>query len=167
MGQYLIPWDYGDVGPRFGFAYNIRPKTVIRGAYGIFYGGEENQGGNPSRGEALPFNESPQLNYPAGVNQFAPNPLFANGAATGGITIGYPQTVFSTYPVTSVQFREVANDFRNPMVQKWNLGVQQQLTNSMSLEVGYQGNHSSHQLLQPDQNACPNFATTEYVDQLQ
>jgi hypothetical protein len=34
------------------------------------------------------------------------------------------------------------------------------LTNSMSLEVGYQGNHSSHQLLQPDFNACPNFATT-------
>ncbi|MGA7414019.1 MAG: carboxypeptidase regulatory-like domain-containing protein, partial [Bryobacteraceae bacterium] len=160
VGQYLIPWDYGDVGPRFGFAYNIRPKTVIRGAYGIFYGGEENQGGNPSRGEALPFNESPQLNYPAGVNQFAPNPLFANGAATGGLTIGYPQTVFSTYPVTSVQFREVANDFRNPMVQKWNLGVQQQLTNSMSLELGYQGNHSSHQLLQPDFNACPNLYTT-------
>jgi hypothetical protein len=159
VGQYLIPWDYTDIGPRLGFAYNIRPKTVIRGAYGIFYGGEENQGGNPSRGEALPFNESPQLNYPAGVNQFAPNPLFANGAPTGGLTIGYPQTVFSTYPVTSVQFREVANDFRNPMVQKWNLGVQQQLTNSMSLEVGYQGNHSSHQLLQPDQNACPNLGT--------
>src|SRR5208283_2409105 len=30
VGQYLIPWDYGDIGPRLGFAYNIRPKTVIR-----------------------------------------------------------------------------------------------------------------------------------------
>ena len=30
----------------------------------------------------------------------------------------------------------------------------------MSLEVGYQGNHSSHQLLQPDFNACPNLYTT-------
>ncbi len=160
VNQYMIPWDKADIGPRFGFAYNIKPKTVIRGAYGIFYGGEENQGGNPNRGEGLPFNESPQLNYPAGVNQFAPNPLFANGAATGGLTVGYPQTVFSTYPVTSVQFREVANDFLNPMVQKWNLGIQQQLTQSLAAEVGYQGNHSSHQLLQPDQNACPNLGTT-------
>jgi hypothetical protein len=161
VGQYLIPWDYKDIGPRAGFAYNVRSKTVIRGAYGIFYGGEENQGGNPSRGEALPFNESPQLQYPGGVSQFAPNPFFANGAATGGLTTGFPQTIFSTYPVTSVQFREVANDFLNPMVQKWNLGIQQQLTPSMALEVGYQGNHSSHQLLQPDQNACPNYGTLD------
>ncbi len=159
VNQYLIRWDKADIGPRLGIAYNIRPKTVIRMAYGIFYGGEEQQGGNPNRGESAPFNESPQLGYPAGVNQFAPNPLFANGAATGGLTVGFPETVFSTYPVTSLQFREVAADFDNPMVQKWNFGVQQQLTQAMSLEVGYQGNHSSHQLLQPDFNTCPNLAT--------
>ncbi len=29
----------------------------------------------------------------------------------------------------------------------------------MALEVGYQGNHSSHQLFQPDDNPCPNLAT--------
>ena len=43
----MIPWDKMDFGPRVGIAYNIREKTVIRAAYGIFYGGEENQGGNP------------------------------------------------------------------------------------------------------------------------
>jgi Carboxypeptidase regulatory-like domain len=155
VNSYLIPWDKTDIGPRLGFAYNIFPKTVIRGAYGIFYGGEEQQGGNPNRGESAPFNESPALGYPAGVSEFAPNPLFANGAATGGLTVGFPQTVFTTYPVTSLQFREVAGDFDNPMVQKWNLSVQQQLTSSLALEVGYQGNHSSHQLLQPDFNTCP------------
>jgi hypothetical protein len=34
----------------------------------------------------------------------------------------------------------------------------------MSLEVGYQGNHSSHQLLQPDFNAFYNFGTTASVN---
>ncbi len=82
MNSYLIPWDKADIGPRLGFAYNWREKTVIRGAYGIFYGGEENQGGNPNRGESAPFNESPQLNRPAGVSSFAPDPAFANGAPT-------------------------------------------------------------------------------------
>jgi hypothetical protein len=160
VSQYLIPWDKGDVGPRIGIAWNVFDKTVVRAAYGIFYGGEEQQGGNPNRGESAPFNESPQLNRPPGVSSFQPDPFFANGAATGGISIGYPLTVFTTTPASSLQFREVANDFRNPMVQKWNFAIQRELPGQMALEVGYQGNHSSHQLLQPDFNTCPNFATT-------
>ena len=59
VNSYMIPWDKADIGPRMGFAYNLREKTVVRGSYGIFYGGEENQGGNPNRGESAPFNESP------------------------------------------------------------------------------------------------------------
>ena len=160
VSQYLVPWDKKDFGPRIGFAYNFASKMVVRAAYGIFYGGEEQQGGNPNRGESAPFNESPYLGYPAGVSQFLPNPLFANGKAIGGLTVGFPQTVFTTYPVTSLQFREVYNDFLNPMVQKWNISVQRDLGHDMALEVGYQGNHSSHQLFQPNPNACPNFATT-------
>ncbi len=160
VSQYLIPWDKHDFGPRLGFAYNFAPKMVVRAAYGIFYGGEEQQGGNPNRGESAPFNESPQLNRPAGVNEFLPDPLFANGSAIGGVSVGYPLTVFTTYPVSSLQFREVANNFDNPMVQKWNITVQRELGHNMAFELGYQGNHSSHQLFQPDFNPCPNLATT-------
>jgi hypothetical protein len=164
VSQYLIPWDKLDIGPRIGIAWNIRPKTVIRAAFGIFYGGEEQQGGNPNRGESAPFNESPQLNRPSGVNGFDPNPFFAGGNWIGGISAGFPVNVFTTQPVSSLQFRSVSQDFRNPMVQKWNVTVQQQLTESMSLELGYQGNHSSHQLLQPDFNAAPNFGTTASIN---
>lgn len=160
VSQYLIPWDKADVGPRIGVAYNIRSKTVIRAAYGIFYGGEENQGGNPNRGESAPFNESPQLDRPSGVGLFQPDPFFANGQPIGGLAIGFPTTVFTTTGVSSLQFREVSNDFLNPMVQKWNFAIQEQLRGDMALEVGYQGNHSSHQLLQPDFNACPEVYTT-------
>jgi hypothetical protein len=160
VDQYLVPWDKVDFGPRVGFAYAVRQKTVIRGAYGIFYGGEENQGGNPNRGESAPFNISPQLNRPGDVGLFEPNPSFANGAPTGGMSIGYPLNVFSGFPVSSLQFRSLATDFRNPMVQKWNFAIQHELPGQMALEVSYVGNHSSHQLLQPDFNACPNFATT-------
>jgi hypothetical protein len=157
VNQYLIPWDKLDIGPRVGLAYSLNDKTVVRLAYGVFYGGEENQGGNPNRGEAAPFNESPQLNRPAGVGTFLPDPAFANGAATGGVSIGYPTNVFTTFPVSSLQFRSIAQDFRNPMVQKWNFAVQHQFAGNMALEVSYVGNHSSHQLLQPDPNACPNL----------
>jgi hypothetical protein len=165
VSKYLIPWDKHDFGPRIGFAYNIREKTVIRAAYGIFYSGEENQGGNPNRGESAPFNESPQLDRPSGVSSFLPDPFFGNcgslnpACSTGGVSIGYPTNVFTTLPVTSLQFREVAQNFDNSMVQKWNFAVQQELAGQMALEVGYQGNHTAHGLLQPDFNTCPNFGT--------
>jgi len=50
VDKYLIPWDKTDIAPRIGLAYALREKTVLRAGYGIFYGGEENQGGNPNRG---------------------------------------------------------------------------------------------------------------------
>jgi hypothetical protein len=159
VSQYLIPWDKLDIGPRVGLAYSIHDKTVVRAAYGIFYGGEENQGGSPNRGEAAPFNETPTLGRVAGLSVFEPVPGFANGAAVGGVSAGFPTNVFTTFPVTSLQFREVAQDFRNPMVQKWNVAIQHQFAGNMALEVSYVGNHSSHQLLQPDYNACPNLGT--------
>jgi hypothetical protein len=155
VNSYLIPWDKADVGPRLGFAYNVKEKTVVRGFYGIFYGGEENQGGNPNRGESAPFNESPQLNRPNGVNEFQPDPLMANGSPIGGIAVGFPVNVFTGYPVSSLAFRSVAQDFDNPMVQEWNLSVQHEFSGAMALEVGYLGNHQSHQLLQPNQNTGP------------
>jgi len=160
VDQYLIPWDKVDFGPRVGFAYAFQQKTVFRGGYGIFYGGEENQGGNPNRGESAPFNFSPQLNRRADVGTFEPNPGFANGAWTNGVSVGYPANIFNGYPVSSLQFRSLATNFRNPMVQKWNFALQRELPGQMALEVSYVGNHSSHQLLQPDFNACPNVATT-------
>jgi hypothetical protein len=160
VSPYMIPWDKTDIAPRLGFAYNIMPKTVIRGFYGIFYGGEENQGGNPNRGESAPFNESPSLGRPAGVSQFQADPLFANGLATGGLAVGFPTNVFNGFPVSSLQFRSIAQDFRNAMVTEWNLAIQQQLPGQMALELAYLGNHQSHQLLQPDPNPCPTVFTT-------
>ncbi|MCU1235833.1 MAG: TonB-dependent receptor, partial [Candidatus Solibacter sp.] len=58
VSKYLIPWDKKDFGPRIGIAYKLGKKMVVRLGYGIFYGGEENQGGNPNRGESAPFNIS-------------------------------------------------------------------------------------------------------------
>ncbi len=155
VSNYLIPWDKTDIGPRLGFAYNVKEKTVIRGFYGIFYGGEENQGGNPNRGESAPFNESPTFNRPNGVDQFQPDPLMANGSPIGGIAVGFPSNPFNGTPVSSLAFRELAQDFRNGMVQEWNLSIQHELAGNMALEVGYLGNHQSHQLYQPNENTGP------------
>jgi hypothetical protein len=51
VSKYMFPWDKTDFGPRIGIAYKMQTKTVIRVGFGIFYGGEENLGGNPNLGE--------------------------------------------------------------------------------------------------------------------
>jgi hypothetical protein len=153
VDKYLIPWDKYDFAPRIGLAYNFK-NTVFRLGYGIFYGGEENQGGNPNRGESAPFNISPNLDRPAGVGIFETNPFFANG-----FSAGYPSNVFSL--PAPISFRGVATNFRSSLVHKWNIAVQHELPGRMALEVAYVGNHQGHQLFQPDWNACPNLGTTD------
>ena len=59
-----------------------------------------------------------------------------------------------------IAFRGVATNFRNGMVHKWNVAIQQELPGQTAFEVAYVGNHQAHQLFQPDWNACPNLGTT-------
>ncbi|HEV3196353.1 MAG TPA: TonB-dependent receptor [Bryobacteraceae bacterium] len=157
----LIPWDKWDFGPRLGIAYQINEKTVIRGGFGIFYGGEENQGGSPNRGEGVPFNETVNLVRTNGVSSFVG---VSGPECTGcnyfpnGLTGGYPTNVF-TLPAP-VSFRGVQSDFRNPLVQKWNFVVQRELPGQMAMEVGYLGNHSAHQVILWNSDPAVNIGTT-------
>jgi hypothetical protein len=157
----LIPWDKYDFGPRLGIAYQVMPKTVIRVGFGIFYGGEENQGGSPNRGEGVPFNETVNLTRSNGVSSFVgvsmPQCTGCNYFPSG-LTGGYPTNVF-TLPAP-VSFRGVQADFRNPMVQKWNIVIQRELPGQMALEIGYEGNHQSHQVILWNSDPATNIGTT-------
>ena len=154
----LVPWDKLDIGPRLGMAYNVANKTVIRAAYGIFYGGEENQGGSPNRGEGVPFNETVNLTRNAGISGYVG---VSDPACTGcnyfpsGLTGGYPQDVF-TRPAP-VSLLGVQSDFRNGLVHKWNVVLQRELKGDMALDIGYEGNHQAHQLVLLNTDPCPNL----------
>ncbi len=137
VNKYLIPTDKLDFSPRIGVAYQFRPKTVFRLGYGVFYGGEENQGGYPNRGEAAPFNETVQLNRNGGPNVFDRQPVFP-----GRRLWRVPSNVF-TLDVPPA-FRGISQNFRNPLVHKWNVAVQQDLGHNMALELSYVGNHQAH-----------------------
>ena len=154
----LIPRDKLDFGPRIGAAYSWNDKTVIRASWGIFYGGEENQGGSPNRGEAVPFNETVNLTRTAGVSGYIG---VSDPACTGcnyfpqGLTGGYPNNVF-TLPAP-ISLLGIQKDFRNGLVHKWNFVVQRELPKNMALELGYSGNHQSHQQVLLNTDPCPNL----------
>ncbi len=159
VDKYLIPWDKTDIAPRIGLAYNWHEHTVFRLGYGIFYGGEENQGGNPNRGESVPFNQSTVLQHagPDGLTgDFEQNPFFNK---VNGVSGGYPSNVFNL--PAPIAFRGVYTNFRNGLVHKWNVAVQHELPWQSALEIAYVGNHQAKQLFQPDPNAPANIGTTD------
>ncbi len=69
----------GNFAPRVGFAYQVTPKLVARGGFGMFYNAFENRGYSPNLGESYPFQYS--------FNYIAPNTstpfTFPGCAATG------------------------------------------------------------------------------------
>jgi hypothetical protein len=160
VSNYLIPWDKLDFGPRVGLAYKLGDKTVIRIGYGMFYGGEENQGGSPNRGEGVPFNETVNLSRYQGNSTYVgisqPQCLNCN-FMPGGFAGGYPLSPFTLN--AGVSMRGVQPDYETPLVHKWNFVIQRELPGNMALEVGYEGNHQARQLILWNSDPYPNLGT--------
>src|SRR4029077_10230054 len=113
----LVPNNKLDFAPRFGFAYNIRPHTVIRGGYGVFYSSYEagplsipNPGNNP------PFFE--QSNYNT-VNFATLNPV------VGILSQGFPWTALTNPSLPSLF--SIDPHFTNPNLQHWQASIQREL----------------------------------------
>ena len=125
---YLTEWDRTNIAPRIGFAYEVTPGTVIRAGYGIFYGAEENEGGNPNRGENVPFNQETRFvkERPSDQNPFVAN--FSDGFPTDAFTLPAP-----------ISFRSLYTQRRWPLVNKWNFNLQRDLGWNSVLEVAYIG----------------------------
>ncbi len=54
-GKGLVQTQKNNFAPRVGFAYQVSPKLVARGGFGLFYNSFENQGYGPNIGENYPF----------------------------------------------------------------------------------------------------------------
>jgi len=148
----LIPVDTNNFAPRVGFAYQLTPGTVLRGGYGIFYGGQENGPySNPSPGFNPPFFVTQSFNAPCGAASANPA-LFASGndcavpglsnapggiPGSAGISVGFPATSL-TDPNTPTLFT-LDPGLVTPYMQQWNFGVERQLGKDTVLQITYAG----------------------------
>ena len=157
-GIDLWPKDMNNFAPRFGFAYNVASKTVIRGSYGFFY-------------------DVPPLNFmvantgmpnggSAGIhaNPAGPDPVFTITRSSVNIEPGvaiFPST--ATAP-TNVGAYGVSRDFRIPYIQNYNFNVQHQLSGSTVIQAGYVGSKGTKlsllRSINPIVGAVPNAAGT-------
>ncbi|MBZ5652607.1 MAG: TonB-dependent receptor [Acidobacteriia bacterium] len=136
----LIDPDRNNFAPRVGFAFQLTNKAVLRGGYGIFYGGQENGPfSNPSTGFNPPFFSiesfnancgAPSANQEVGqVDCSIPNfNVMANGFPLDSLSDPNTPLLFSLDP-----------RLRTPYNQQWHFGVQYQLPADTVFEVSYAG----------------------------
>ena len=102
-------------GPRFGFAYQVLPHTVLRGGGGLFYNATGSEAGNMRLARNLPFG----FNY-----QISP------GDVTVGPTVsqGFPplQPIVIPPPVNGVGY-SIAPNFRPSYAEQFNAVVEQEI----------------------------------------
>ncbi len=128
-------------GPRAGFAYQITPKTTIRGGWGMFY---------------APTIFSTDATIAPGYNQATTYVASNNGNSTPANSLSNPfpngilQPVGNTLgPLTAIgsTFNFLNQSRTTGLVQQFSFDIQRELPYGIALELGYAGSRSSH--LQP------------------
>jgi carboxypeptidase family protein/TonB-dependent receptor-like protein len=136
----LIHPDYNNFAPRFGFAYQVTNNLVMRGGYGIFYGGQENGPfSNPSPGFNPPFFSIESFNVPCSALSANPGSgqIDCSIPNFNVLANGFPATSLSD-PNTPLLF-SVDPNLRTPYNQQWHLGFQYQLPGQTVMEISYAG----------------------------
>ena len=129
----------GNFAPRVGFADQLMPKLVVRGGYGIFYGGFENSVVETYVDFPFQFN----LNYP----YLTPNaPITFSNGAIGTLTTGLTAISLSSGQVEPGGVGFLGEDYhlKTPNTQGYNLTVEYQLASNDTIQVGYVGNTVHH-----------------------
>ncbi len=141
---------FANFGPRAGFAYQWRPRTVVRGFGGILYHGIQNTNVNFS--DRSGFQASGEPRVPA--NRFG---VYYNWDQP------FPQDVLGKVPNTDPSFRNgqliEAQDpngvGRAPYSYMWSLGVQHELPKGLLLDVSYVANNMKNGTDKLDLNYLP------------
>ncbi len=135
-GSVPHPGSKTPFAPRFGFAYRLSNKTVVRGGYGIFFDSYEGR----------EIDDSADI-YPYSIrNSLSPTgnpalPKFGNQLFPSYSTLGpFPESTLSFIAVI-----ESENPL-NPYVQSWTGSVERELARNTTLEVNYIGTHAVHLL---------------------
>jgi hypothetical protein len=149
QGHSLYETPKTNLAPRFGFAYQLRERTVVRGGYGWFYGflgqrrNDVQQAGfngittfTASNDNGLTIANTLANPFPGGVNA-------AVGAAEGGATyLNQTLNFFNPNPLT-------------PYMQRWQLSIQHQLPGGFVFDTAYVGNRGTRLEIARDLNTLP------------
>jgi len=128
--------DYSNIGPRFGFAYEVNSKTVIRGGWGLMFAVGQESGTNKGYSVSTSYTGSINPNV-APTDDFATGNPFPKGYLTPpGSSLGLLSDVGNNQTL----------DFpgrRIPRSQQFSLGMQRELPWHTRLEARFVGNYTN------------------------
>ena len=116
----LLNRDANNLGPRLGFAYRLRPQTIVRGGYSITY----NSG-----------------SYASIARELVGQPPFAETETVTGATdtpLTLAEALIAPAPATTNNWG-VDRDYELGMIQTWNASVTRNLTQDWMLQATYTG----------------------------
>ncbi len=140
----LIPGDYNNIMPRFGFAWSLpgADRLILRGGYGIFYERTTGSFANSLR-QSPPFFREVQLNNLGDWNTVPEDiPTFPLPEFIVGFDDGEPILVGSNDPDNEFEALEtqmISPDLATPYTQQWSLNLQWEIRPDWLLELGYVG----------------------------
>jgi hypothetical protein len=154
-GHAGIQTDYSNVAPRVGFAYSIRPTTVVRGGFGLSY-----FPGNYTSNAALknvPFQSTYQPNCQSSIavqieirvqgrNTGNPDCATIAGATTAfsqGLPLPSAPDISNLQTLSPLSFRSEQANFKSAVINQYNLQVEQQFGANV-VTIGYVGNVGHH-----------------------
>ncbi|MCL5671495.1 MAG: TonB-dependent receptor [Acidobacteria bacterium] len=124
---------YGNIGPRFGFAYRTWHNTVVRGGFGIIYAQEwQNPGAAPgfSQGTGILGPEQTGIPVTTLTNPFPDGILEPVGAANG-LATNVGQGISFTDPNTNI-----------PRTMQYSLSIQHQFRHNWLASASYIGSYA-------------------------
>ena len=123
-------YNFRQIMPRLGFAYQAASRFVVRGGYGAtsFYEGNSS---NQRLTSITPFIQAINVNVPQPTLTNVPAPRTAEEGFTGNVS---SSGTYNVYPKNQ----------QPAYVQNWNLTFEYALSNTMSLQAGYVGEQGQH-----------------------
>jgi hypothetical protein len=143
----LVDAQHLNFAPRVGFANKVTNNLVVRGGFGLFFGGLESQGGAPNLGFNYPFQ------FSSNFNSGNCNP---DNCPTNGITLesGFAKQIAAGL-VNAVQSPSLVGSqarIKTPYSEQFNLSTEYAFTNNLVVTASYVGSVSRHLAVSFDRN---------------
>ena len=148
VGRYLQTYSKGDVGPRFGFAYDVfgTGRTILRGGVGKYWNFTPG-GTSSSKAQNPPFLQSTALTASPNTS-YSPSLKVSDGLPP-------PPGVDPNRPPSGTTRSIFDINFRDGNTLNWNVNIQQQFFTNYMVEVAYAGAQGRDYILKGDPNEPP------------
>src|SRR5262245_20366923 len=147
VGRYLQTYSKADVGPRFGFSYDVNGngRTTIRGGLGVFWNWGVG-GTSSSKATNPPFLQTTDFSAAVGATP-------ANLRLSAGLPD--PPAVDRTLRPAGSTRSSFDINYRDQYALNWNVNLQKQLGRDYMVELAYVGTRGRNMTLKTNLNQSP------------